>query len=382
MARAAAASTLIAALALLAIVGGCGGDGGASASGLRSGPAAFADESYAELATDGEQALWMAVAGYTRDREFGLRVFESDGAGWAELPVPPGEVSSDVPISFVDPGSGENQGPCLGYSVGFAAKPAVVCLVEDQWQVERLPRLGRGQLVELGREGGDLLALATELRGRRGRYRVLRERDGRWILAPPVLAPAAVARLAIQRERGSTSPAFGLATQGRSAQHYVFELQGGDWRKLRPTVTAAGAGPLVGGPVVLPDRILYPVNEAGVEPWSFSVQSARIGSKRARSVGVSSGAGNAQGRLDLAGGTVWATWQEDDPRADGRFQATIYAAEISPTGRVRDKIRLWRGISIGPGSTQVIEFQDRPVALYMRASDDGRGLRAAVRTLR
>ena len=374
--------TLIVALALVAMVGGCGGDGGASASGLRSGPAAFADESYAELATDGEEALWLAVAGYTRDREFGLRVFERDGAGWAELPAPPGEVSSDVPISFVDPGSGGSQGPCLGYSVGLAPKPAVVCLVADQWRAERLPRLGRGQLVEIGREGGDLLALATELRGKRGRYRVLRERERQWIQTPPVLAPAAVARLAIQPERDSASPAFGLATQGRSAQHYVFELQSGDWQKLRPTVTARGAGPLVGGPVVLPGRILYPVNEASGEPWSFSVQSARIGSTRAKSVGVSSGSGNAQGRLDLAGGAVWATWQEHDPRADGRFQASIYAAEISPTGRVRGKIRLWRGISIGPGSTQVIEFQGRPVALYMRASDDGRGLQAAVRTLR
>jgi hypothetical protein len=96
---------------------------------------------------------------------------------------------------------------------------------------------------------------------------------------------------------------------------------------------------------------------------------------------LSSGVGNAQGGLDLADGQVWATWQEHDPLKDGRFRTRIYAAELSPTGRVKRKIRLWRGLSIGPGSIQVLAFQGETLALFMRGSSNGHGLQVTVRTL-
>ncbi|MDX6634362.1 MAG: hypothetical protein QOF06_565 [Solirubrobacterales bacterium] len=65
----------------------------------------------------------------------------------------------------------------------------------------------------------------------------------------------------------------------------------------------------------------------------------------------------------------------------GGFQTGIFAAELTPKGKLRRKVRLWRGVSIGPGSTQVIEFEGRTLALYMRRSASGRELQATVRRI-
>jgi hypothetical protein len=123
------------------------------------------------------------------------------------------------------------------------------------------------------------------------------------------------------------------------------------------------------------------VTQADSTPWSFSVQSARIGASDTKVSHLSSGTGNAQGGLDLADGQVWATWQENDPLKDGRFRTRIYAAELSQTGRVKRKIRLWRGLSIGPGSMQVLSFRDETLALFMRGSSNGHGLQVTLKAL-
>jgi len=234
--------------------------------------------------------------------------------------------------------------------------------------------------MQLDAEDGDLLALVSQRERQNARLRVLREVDGRWGSTPQLSAPAAVAQLAIGKV-SSDSPAIGLATQERSAKRLVFQLRGGEWQQLDPAVEDVGIGPLVGGPVLLSKRVLYPVTQADSTPWSFSVQSARIGASNMKVSRLSSGAGNAQGGLDLTGGQVWATWQENDPIKDGRFKTRIYAAELSQTGRVKRKIRLWRGLSIGPGSIQVLSFQDETLALFMRGSSNGHGLQATVKAL-
>src|SRR5690349_24455758 len=107
---------LVLLLGALAAIAGCGAEDGSAAGRSSASPVAFPDESWAELGSDKDD-LWLAVAGYTRDGEFGLRVFEKAGLGWQKLPTPPGRVSGDLPLSIAV--SGEPEGaPCLGYSVG------------------------------------------------------------------------------------------------------------------------------------------------------------------------------------------------------------------------------------------------------------------------
>lgn len=381
-AKAAAAIVLPAAFVLTTVFAGCGA-GSAAPVPPSSVATAFADDSFAELATDGDDALWLAVSGYSSAGRFGLRVFRADREGWVALPPPPGKPSGDLPISIAVRGGGADATPCLGYSLGAAQKPNVVCLTEGEWRRIALPSLGEARLFQVGEEEGRLTALLLQRVGDSARYRLLNEAQDRWNLSPSIPVPPAIARLAIESSQGwAASPTVGVTTQGRRPRRYAAELRNGVWHKLGPPVADAELGPTVGGPVVLSGRVLYPVNEADSEPWSFSIHAAGIGSATAREVArLSSGAGNAQGRLDLAGGRLWATWQEDDPRRDGRFRATVYAAELSPRGRVRRKVKLWHGISIGPGSTQVVEFKDRQLALFMPGSSDGKGLRTAVRAL-
>jgi len=140
---------------------------------------------------------------------------------------------------------------------------------------------------------------------------------------------------------------------------------------------------MVGGPVITQASALFPVTQADVVPWSFSAQALPLESSTGRPSGrrLSVGAGNAQGRLDVASGEIWATWQEDMPLRDGRFRVGIFAAQLKADGSVKRRIELWRGISIGPGSTQVVAFQGRTLALYMPSSSNSRGLQARVRTL-
>lgn len=372
---------LVLLLGVLAAIAGCGAEDGSAAGQSSAGPAAFPDEAWAELASD-EDDLWLAVAGYTRGGEFGLRVFEKAGPGWEKLPTPPGRVSGDLPLSIAV--SGEPEGaPCLGYSVGSRPAPIVVCLDGENWKPRDPPSLGGGHLIQIEAHKGDLVALFDKQGPRGASYHLRRNTGDRWLSAPPISAPPSIAQIAIEgpEESAGEFPRVGFATQARKSQHFVTELHRGDWRKLQPALHGLGTGPLLSGPVLLGDRILSPVNQADTEPWSFSVLTARIGSARANPELLSTGGGNAQGRLNLAGSRVWATWQEHDPLKTGGFQTGIFAAELTPKGKLRRKVRLWRGVSIGPGSTQVIEFEGRTLALYMRGSASGRGLQATVKSL-
>ena len=49
------------------------------------------------------------------------------------------------------------------------------------------------------------------------------------------------------------------------------------------------------------------------------------------------------------------------------FPTSYYAALLDPSaGKVKRRILLWHGKSIGPGHSQAIAYRGRPVFLYMR----------------
>jgi hypothetical protein len=379
------AGILLAAFLIVLSVVGCGGGDETIVGQPPSGPRAFADESYAELASDGKRGLWMAVAGYDRQRDFGLRLFRKQGSGWAPLPPPSGRVSPDLPISIAMAGGKTGLKPCLGYSNDPGRLPVVSCWARGHWARKPLPKAESAQLLQLAGNSGDLVALLLEQPSPRvADYRVLRFHSNRWSLeGPPVSAPTAVARLAVNLRPGRDSPAIGVTTQTARAERYVLGLDGQRWRRVGPVLRGLGIGPMVGGPVITQTGALFPVTQADVVPWSFSAHALPVESSSGKSSGkrLSVGAGNAQGRLDVASDEIWATWQEDTPLRDGRFRVGIFAAQLKSDGSVKRRIELWRGISIGPGSTQVVDFQGRRLALYMPSSSNGRGLQARVRTL-
>jgi hypothetical protein len=337
-------------------------------------PNVYGDEASAELATDGED-LWLAISGFDGDRDFGLSVFRFLGTGWERLPQPPGEVSGSLPISL----AALADTPCLGYSVGERIKPRIACFVDGGWQLAT-PALGHQRLFQLVAADGQLRALVGKRTRGTERYRVLLGSGSIWQQTPVVSSVPAVTRLAITQP--GAAPAITFATQGQSARQYLVELRDQRWHRLQPMVSNLGAGPLIGGAVLLGSRVFFPVTEADHEPWSFSAYRGSRGSLKTKKTRLARGAGNAQGQLQLLGDQLWASWQEHKPQRAGGFKTNIYAADLGRNGQLQHRFKLWHGISIGPGSTQVVEYQNRTLALFMRGRDAERGLHAAISVLR
>lgn len=381
---------LLVLLAVLAPSSGCGDGGGALAAPPPSPPHAFADESFAELATDGARDLWMAIAGFDQRKHFGLRVLQKQNSIWKPLPSPPGKVSGDrsISIAVAKTNVSEPESPCIGYSETGSGRPIVTCWSSGVWTRHPVPGLPKAWLLQIASDSTDsLIALFLDRPrpGANSTYRVLRLDSNGWAQeGPGVTAPSAVAQLGTDIASDPEQPTIGVVTQLPRSTRYVLHLEGDHWQKLGPAIHNSGMGPMIGGPVILERQFLFPVNDALETPWSFSAQAVRIGSRRVSpdAEQLSVGAGNAQGRLNSVDGAVWATWQEHRLLPDGRFRTGIFAARLNSDGGVDSKVELWRGVSIGPGSTQVIEFRGRRLALYMPSSPDGKGLRATVRELR
>jgi hypothetical protein len=352
-------------------------------------PRAFADDSAAELATDGRDALWLLVTGY-EGRRFAAKVFLTEGGDWTEMPALAEEVGNDGPANIaVAKLAGAEEVPCVGYSEAGGGKPLITCWVGGQWQRQPLPSSMRNaRLVQMSGSQGQLTALFQgNLPSGKTAFQVIRLGSSGWeAIGPRIKTPAALAQLGSDSPDDSGSPLIGVETQGSTPKRYVLALRGGDWVRLGPVFGGPGLGPLLGGPVTSGRSIFMPVNDAEQTPWTFSVLSIRagLGATTAQPNDLSVDAGNAQGKIYEVGNdrAAWATWREDEPLRSGAFRTRIYAARLSARTQVIRKVRLWGGVSIGPGSTQVIEFRGRLLALYMpSASREDQGLRATVRTI-
>jgi len=351
---------------------GCGGEAD-SASPPSVAIDAPADAAFAEIATDGSAAMWLAVAGYNREKDFGARVFRSTGGRWKDVGSPGPGVSDEVPISIaLAPGGAE---PCLGYTNALSQHPVVSCLAGSGWRSAPLPpELRWARLLQLKNHGNDLLSLfLVSEEERSAMLRLYRLDAPAWTPVGPrvPVPPGSIAQLASVSgpPNGIT---LGLEVQGRNPARYLLSLEGGRWKRQGAPLRDPGIGPLVGGPAITDTTVLFPVNDAERTPWTFAatpVPEASSG-KPVPSLPLSTGRGNAQGRVDALSGGVWASWQQDTPLPDGNFRASIHAARLDERGAPMRKVTLWRGISVGPGSTQVIEFRGEPLALFMPARSD------------
>lgn len=181
-------------------------------------------------------------------------------------------------------------------------------------------------------------------------------------------------------ECDGTAPAPDLAPVDVAAgTRVLWTLDAGEWRAWTP-LREIGGGPTPGGPVRLGSRVYLPVIDASVEPWQFSVHALDGQSWTQVGGPLNRGAGNAQGVLRVNGGSVWAAWQENAPRSDGRFDTRMYVQRVAPSTGTPEEV--WSGGSIGPGSIETVQAAGSHWVLYMPQTRGRQGLSVAVRRLR
>ena len=331
-------------------------------------PQDFAD-AHQLAAAGAPDRLWVAVAGQERadDRDLRLRTYELGADGdWKQLGEPVTGITGDGPVVASVSGGA----PCVGYDVEAGA--AVGCWDGAGWG---RPRVFHGSLLlGLRTVRGELHALLLA----RGRARVMRRHDGRWLrIGRRLDARGVVVALGSGPGAGIEVVTVEQRPRGRIRIH---SLRGGRWRRSAPPLRHPGMGPTPSGPVRWAGRVFLPVTVASARNWPFSVYVARGGRwRRAGGGPLNRGPGSAQGTVSLAAGRAWASWQQHAPRPDGGFDTRIYTAELTRAGTVRAPRLLWKGVSIGPGDVGVVEAFGRPFALHMDGIDTG--LRAAVTPL-
>jgi hypothetical protein len=341
-------------------------------------PRAFADTAYAQLASDGEQHLWLLSAGF-RKRQFRLALHERGPGSWRVVAAPPQTPSDAAPVNVAsNPRTFEPQ-PCLGFTDAQTRVPLITCHSKHRWFPQQIRQLlpPRSQLVQLMTIHGRLLALfsARPRQGRSG-FKVIQTTagGGHWESGGPLLrtGPALAQLGSGSQSRGGPWIELAVETQGpRPVRSVVAVMRDGRWHRLGPAVSGVGLGPLVSGPVRNGETIAMPVNDAGRSPWAFSSFSASRGGDWKR-VRLSGGFGNAQGRIDYAAGSAWASWQEDRETGSGGFEAINWVAELGADGEPLEARKLWQGRVVGPGNTQVVEADGQVQALYMRGDRRGR----------
>jgi hypothetical protein len=343
-------------------------------------PRAFADATQAQLASDGELGLWLLETGYRRGR-LRLALYERESGRWGRMEGPPQRPSGAGVVKVAPaPGTIMPQ-PCLGFTEAGTGRPLVTCHGLRKWfpwSFEHLVPAG-SRLVDLATIRGRLTALFA-YRDPRGRHTlaVIRSNPGGGHFdrtGQPLRVGRALAQLGDgTHERGDPAVEIALETQGPRPSRYVERLDRDHWVRVGPVLRGPGLGPLVSGSVRVGERTYMPANDAETSPWDFSAYVSAGGSRWARSGSgpLSTGLGNAQGRLDFAAGAAWASWQEDRALSSGGFAATIRIARLGPSGEPLEEQKLWQGRVVGPGSTQVIAFEGKLLALYMRGGRQGR----------
>jgi hypothetical protein len=340
-------------------------------------PSAFADTTSAELATDGEDRLWLLSTGY-RKRRFRLSIHRYGSDSWKRLKPPPQAPSGDGPVNVVWKPKTIGPAPCLGFTEARRLTPIITCKGLDRWYPQAVDKLlsPKAKLIELAQIGGQLFAL-FQVRSSQGDVgvRVIKTSvgGGHWEAAGRMLETGpALARLGGAGTPRAPRVELAVETQGRNPIRYVTELKDNRWVPPSKILKGPGLGPLLSGPVRIGETTLLPVVDAERSPWPFSVYSSTKATAWRTGGALSTGHGNAQGRIDFAAGAVWASWQEHREMQAGGFTAINWVAKMGPNGEPIEKRRLWSGRTVGPGSTQVIAFRGQVLALYMRGGSSGR----------
>ncbi len=359
------------------------GPAAASAHPLVTQPGRFHDDFDARLATGPKRTLWLAETGTDRQGKLRTRVFRFDGGRWVALPGRP-RSTSNSPLSLAVAAAGKRRSarPCVGFA-SIRRGPRVRCYSGHRWTTIRLAGPLRGMsLVGLGPapRGRGLVALFFREGRHSTRVRLARLEGARLSAMGPALDLNGQVLASLGQSAadvGSTGVDVGLEDL-RHGKSWVATLRRSGWSRTG-TISTHSGGPQPGGPVRLRGSLLDALTEAEGD-WPMTVHAWADGHWSEVGGGpLNVGSARAQGSLSAVGNRAWATWVQTGPAAGGMFPTSYYAALLDPSaGKVKRRILLWHGKSIGPGHSQAIAYRGRPVFLYMRQRGRKGGLHANV----
>lgn len=338
-------------------------------------PGAFRYDYKAEITSAGG-GLWLARTGFPdprKARDVRAQVLRYRDGRWKQVG---GRVRVSNPGIYVaarSTASGRAV-PCVGLTrKGMGIK--IRCYQRGRWHGKPVAKpLRRLILQGLEPRGNSLVALFARPQGKKFKVQVARLKKGRFVpFGKPILRSGTVlAKLGQATSRTRFSGIDVLLENLNDGTRQLMTLTRGRWSGS-PSLPLS-AGPQTSGSVRDKDTIFVPVNETfeadGTE-WTTSVY--RLDGGAWSQVGGSPVSvkekGSAQGRISAVGNQVWVTWNQIhfNNFLGSQLPTRYYAAKIDPTGREIEKtLLLWKGKSIGPGSTQAVRLKGRPAFLYMR----------------
>jgi hypothetical protein len=372
--------TLLACVAAVGTASGCAASGDAEDGGRRVGrpasspaqwrlPSAFPQILNADADGDAH-GIWVAVEGRAdASAPAGVRVFgrRGLGGGWRAAPTPPVEAGDDGHVEIAATASG----PCLGLQ-STRGDVDVRCLRDGRWRRWPLPAgFAATTFNQLLTADGRLHLL---VRTPRETFAVLSaERPlAPWTLTGDEIASgSAIARLGPPSAPGR-APRLVTEDVGKPPslrRVWTLDATARRWTSSEPLRSAA-LGPQTSGPVGAVDASCVAVSEATPRaPWSVRIARVDASGRWTRSAPLNRGAGSAQGGLFHVGATSWAIWQQHEPKGPNRFEDRVYARPVRcdagrpVLGRTRT---LYDGVSIGPGSLEVVGGLGGTWALLMR----------------
>jgi hypothetical protein len=300
--------------------------------------------------------IYVGVGTYGVDRFSMFRVSPTTGR---VRPLPSVEqVRSGAPSGSMVAWNGN---PCVAASDGH--RPDVLCFDGSRWISQQLPTGVDGWAIQ------QLLAINSTLHvllidPRAPSHGVIASRNGTtWTpyFSAPSVDPDAILYLG-----GSAAGRDGQLVIG-SVSSRVREVFSRDW----PEWTRIAQAPMSGlpnqnsGPVLTPSSVLFSRSSIKSLRWPFYVDAAPPGGQLRPATGIplSKPKTASQGRLVLARGQPWVTWEEAQVARKHNALRRAFVARLDDRGHVRERHHVATFRSVIASSLDIVAVGDAVYAL-------------------
>jgi hypothetical protein len=309
----------------------------------------------ASVATAGN-FIYVGVGTYGVDRFSMFRVAPTTGR---IRPLPSVEqVRSGAPSGSMVAWNGN---PCVAASDGH--RPDVVCFDGNRWISQQLPTGVDGWAIQqLLTIGSTLHVLLID--PRMPSHGVIAAHDGTtWT---PYFSAPSVDADAILYLGGSAAGRDGQLVIGSvtSRVREVFSRQGAEWARIAQA-PMSGLPNQNSGPVLTPSSVLFSRSLIKSSRWPFYVDATPPGGqlRPATRNSLSKPRTASQGRLVLARGQPWVTWQEAQVTRRRNALRRVFAARLDDAGHVRERYHVATFRSVIASSLDVVAVGDDVYAL-------------------